>query len=509
MKNLKKLSGILLAIAVLLACTVSAFAAETQQNHGTSANVKGEITIDNPIDGESYNVYKMFDLESYNKDTKVYSYKVSGTEDPWYEFVNTGAGSEWFSVDDQYYVTLKEDVTIADNSDIAAKVAKAALEFVKTKNQAQANTIPLVATLTSSVKTATNLALGYYVVDSSLGTLCDLTTTNNVIKIKEKNTAPTVDKVIDDGSSDGTDNNTVSVGDTIKYKTTINAYAGAANYVLYDTMDSGLTLDQENITIKDGTKVLEKDTDYTISTTAHSFTITFKPTYLNTITGVKGTPTKIVVSYKAVLNENAVTRGEYTDPATEGSNKNSTYLKYSDTGEKITVPKTTNTYTYKFDLVKTDSNDKVIQNAKFELYTDAGCAPENKVKLVADAKGYRVATETEANGGSFTSETIVAGNVEIRGLKGDTTYYLKEIAAPDGYNKLSGPVEVPIIAADLEATVTGDTFTGGSIRVVNKAGTILPSTGGIGTTIFYIVGGVLVAAAVVLLVAKKRTSENR
>lgn len=98
--------------------------------------------------------------------------------------------------------------------------------------------------------------------------------------------------------------------------------------------------------------------------------------------------------------------------------------------------------------------------------------------------------------------------ITIKGLKGETTYYLKEIKAPQGYNTLTDAAEVKIGTTNLSATMNGTQYTNGGVHVTNKAGTTLPGTGGIGTTIFYLIGGGLMVAAAVLLIAKKRM-ENK
>ena len=124
---------------------------------------------------------------------------------------------------------------------------------------------------------------------------------------------------------------------------------------------------------------------------------------------------------------------------------------------------------------------------------------------------YRVAMESE-NVTAEKSAIIVAGHADISGLDKNTTYYLKEVAAPAGYNMVEGIIEVEIGEHSLSSTydriANGNTWNAemGGIAVVNLTGTELPSTGGMGTTLFYAVGGVLVAAAVVILITKKRMS---
>ena len=162
-----------------------------------------------------------------------------------------------------------------------------------------------------------------------------------------------------------------------------------------------------------------------------------------------------------------------------------------------------------FDIIKTDSSMKVLNGAKFELY-DAQTAG-NKIDLVKVSDGvYRVATATEKNAEGFTSAVIEAGKATVKGLDANTTYWLEETEAPAGYNKLAGRVEVKIENSNLTTNMTGDTWAtdNGGVQITNKTGTELPSTGGMGTTLFYTLGSILVLGAGILLVTKKRMSEK-
>lgn len=108
----------------------------------------------------------------------------------------------------------------------------------------------------------------------------------------------------------------------------------------------------------------------------------------------------------------------------------------------------------------------------------------------------------------FASAQIQVGRATVTGLDGGTTYYLEELQAPNGYNKLAERVPVRLEASNLttamEANATAWKDGDGGVQITNVAGAMLPSTGGIGTTVFYIIGGILVAAAIILLIVKKR-----
>ena len=106
--------------------------------------------------------------------------------------------------------------------------------------------------------------------------------------------------------------------------------------------------------------------------------------------------------------------------------------------------------------------------------------------------------------------TTVNGQLEIRGFDANTNYYLEETKAPDGYHKLAERVEIAVKEANLEAEFNQDgTYKDGGVHVINKAGDLLPSTGGMGTTLFYVIGIVLVAGAAVLLIARKRMNSKK
>ena len=487
MKHAKKFASLLLALVMIFALATGAFAAGTN----------GQITISDPVTGQTYNAYLMFELESYNTESGAYAYKIT---EAWREFVTTGAGKDYFTIDSQGYVTLKDGVTVADDSEAAAAIAKAAVAYATSKSLTPAATLPKDGSYT-----ATGLTLGYYVVDSSLGALCGLTTTKPSATIREKNEVPVPEKTVkEDSTNTWSDSNTAQIGDTVEFKTVIHAKKGAQNYKLHDQMEAGLTLNKDSITVKVGETELTKDPDYTVAFNVAckdkngadatcDFEITFAQTYLDTITG----DTDIVVTYTAILNENA----EIAD----NTNDNDTILDYGDNSRSEWDETTTKTFM--FDIIKTDSNLKVLNGAKFELY-DAQTAG-NKIDLVKVSDGvYRVATTAEKTAENFTSAVIEAGRATVKGLDADTTYWLEETEAPAGYNKLAGRVEVKIENSNLTTTMTDDTWANGDggVQITNQSGTELPSTGGIGTTIFYVVGSILVIGAIVLLVTKKRMS---
>ena len=479
MKHVKKLASLLLALTMVFALATTASAAGTNT-----------ITVNNAQANETYEIYKMLDLVVNDAQT-AYSYTVNTA---WAGFFGEGgAGAAYVNIDTLGYVTWK------DGKDTAAEMeafGKAAASFAAGKTAAATQTPTADGSITFS-----NLEDGYYLVTSTNGTLAMVLTTpdNPSATVNEKNPDATIEKKVqEDSDSTWGDSNTAQIGDTVNFQTTINARKGAKNYVLHDQMEDGLTLNQNSIVVKVGETTLTKGTDYTVAFNTNDgcdFEITFTQTYLDTISG----DTTIVVTYSAVLNGNA----EIAD----ATNDNKTQLTYG--ANSKTEWDTTTTKTFMFDIVKTDSNYKLLSGAKFELY-DAKTAG-NKIPLVKNADGtYRVATAAESSAEGFVSAVIEAGKVTVKGLDADTTYYLEETEAPAGYNKLGERHEVKIESTNLTTSMTGDTWvTGnGGVQITNNAGTELPSTGGIGTTIFYVLGSILVIGAAVLLVTKKRMSNN-
>ena len=480
MKLTNKLAGILLALAMVLGIAATAFAeGET-----------GSITIYDAAVGQTYTIYQILDLESYNNEARAYAYKATTA---WNTFINSEAiKGIYVEVDAQGYVTWKGD---AD----AAAFAKLAQKYAKDNSIANQGSV----TATTTTVSFNGLDLGYYLVDTTLGTLCSLDTTNPDVVMEEKNEAPTNVKTVEEDSTGAWGaTNDADIGQVVNFKSTITAQPGAENYVFHDSMSAGLTYTGDAKIYTDEAMTQElAATNYTVNDTpddSDTFDITFEQDYLNTITA----ETKLYVKYSATLNASAKVGID--------GNPNVSKLSYGEINQETgkpgstTPPSETNTYTWDVDVFKYTMNgetEKALAGATFTLSKNAdGSKP---IALVSEGNNvYRVAKTNETV--TVTEITTDAtGKFTIKGLDADT-YYLTETAAPAGYNKLAAPVTIVIGENGVVNGTTEAPQGVDEVKVLNQSGTELPSTGGIGTTIFYIVGGVLVVGAVVLLVTKKR-----
>ena len=500
MKLIKKMLAIMFAFMMVVGM-------------GTKVNAKGDesttgtITIDNAVNGQTYSIYKILELESYDKDNNLYSYK---PVDAWKEFFQVGdaatrkgAGSNFVTIDENGYATWKSGADVKT-------FAKLALEYAKNKSITPSFTKQKEEIEILEFDT---LELGYYLVNSTVGTLCSLDTTNSEVIITDKNEAPTVTKKVYNGEN-YSDHNNVSIGDTILFETTIEVKKGAQNYVLKDTMTDGLKLKEQlsplinsplhvetrntaatiSSTLKEKDENHQNDYDYTLEYADHYFKITFNNEYLK---NHENEEYEIIISYSAILTD-AAKIGK-----TEG-NTNTTSLKYGDNLE--TNSSITHTYTFGIPVFKYTGIGKTpLAGAKFTLYTDKLCAADNALKFTLSNQKYRY----DANGGSEILESLdKTGRVDIEGIKAGT-YYLKEVEAPKGYNKLASPIKVEIndngtLIVDGKSS-DDNNLPISQVNVENKTGKLLPSTGGMGTTMIYMAGAILVIASGIVLVSKKRS----
>lgn len=505
MKRMKNTIALILAVALMFSLTVT-----------VSAVGEGSITINGVSESNVYSIYKLLDLESYNKETGVYSYKVNSA---WTGFFETDDAKEYFTVDAQGYATWTNtstaDATVAAFAKLALAYAqeqvpvsegseetKDRIDPVQSSHKIDTETNELVPSgdfvIVDKAGTFDELALGYYLIDSTMGALCGLTTTNPNASIQAKNDAPTIDKQVkEDLTGNWGDTNTADIGQTVHFRTTINVHAGAQNFVLHDTMSDGLTfqgVEKVELTVSGGTMTTVPTTAYTVNDSPADEHCTFEVVFTQEFCDALQDNDKIIVYYSAMLNRDAVIAGE--------GNDNTAQLEFGE--EHFTTEDETQTYTFGFDIIKTDSQNVLIDGAEFRIYDAAEGGNEIGVVLMDDGVTYRRARADEQAQNKHVPIVVEDGQVRVVGFdNGD--YWLEETVTPEGYNQLAARQKFTISDKNLDAVFNDGIFsTGSGVHVVNKSGTMLPETGGMGTTLFITFGLFAVLGTGVLLVTKKR-----
>ncbi len=470
MKHVKKITALMLAMVLAMAMGITAFAEET--------------TVSTP----SITINSTATSEETQKDTTSYKawelLKASIAEDPTSEgaaqsggkvsyYVTTEAAKNALSslftftqvgTESKWYATPNDGLTAQDVVDALKNKTDAEM------TAAFGSPIEFAQTTPGGSATSGTVDAGYYFIKSSLGSNIAIQTLT-AVEIDEKNEYVTDEKTIPEGDKNS------EIGQDIEYTLTVNVPASANDtIVLTDTMGKGLTYksitQDQNIT---GT--VSEVADATGGAT--KITITYTADDIKTL--VANGAATITVKIKVTVNSEAVVDTDIP---------NTLDLKYGNNYEA--VPSTVNTKTTKASFDKVDGDDGTkLTGAKFKLLK--GTATVNLVE-VTPGEVYRVAASDDAAADIITEFTTVGKTITINGLDFDETYKLEETEAPaGGYNKLTTPVE-------LEKNET--TFIHADVE--NNKGSVLPSTGGIGTTIFYIIGAILVLGAGILLVTRRR-----
>lgn len=480
MKLIKKIAAIMFAFMMVVSMSCNVKAAGT-----------GKITISPANPNEEYKIYKILKLESYDETKQLYSYTKTG--DQWDAFIDLAVTDGYLKINTDGYVTF----STAKNSEADIReFAQKALAYAKKNNVTATQTVTPDAGATTA--TIDKLDLGYYLVGSTVGALCSLDTTNPEVTVRDKNEAPTVEKKIAiDGHFDNlTSSNSAHIGEVVGFQSTISVKPGAKNYTLHDTMNEHLDFKghlyqaDTNLGNLDLNKYIVVQNDPTDGCTFEvSFTDAFYNDFRSQIDD--GSLKQIVIQYLTTVKDDAVVKEEM---------KNTTHLSYGD-NNTTTEDSETITKTFGIPVFKYTKNDQALAGAEFMLSTDPNCTDESKTlkfTLNNDTNKYRFAAH-----GNATLTSLDNGRIDIEGLKAGT-YYLKETKAPDGYNLLKTPVKIRI---DSEGKIYVDdstTVNTGDVKVKNNSGTVLPSTGGAGTTMIYLVGAVLVLGSGVVLVTKRR-----
>ena len=480
-KTIKKFMAALLAVALLCAMAVPAFAAE-----GTApAATTGTVTVQNVVSGKTYKIYRILDIATHDSDYSSVVYKVN---DNWKDFIKSTGNAYFTSIDDTTGVVVVKDGLTSENIADLAEAAKAWLG----NHNITADGEQTAAANDTSIQ-FTGKKLGYYLLSSSdWGTnnadaIFSLNSSSPNVTVQEKNGKPTIDKKIVENSNT-VENNTAGIGDYVQFKITVNVIDGQpSNYTIHDKMSAGLTFVNTNehpVVVTVGSRTLDS-TDYSFNNT-----ITDGCTFeLKINNGILKSNDVVTVTYYGQVNSSAVINGDNTNEAnlTYGTSGNSTWEKT-----------TTKVFGFKvFKHAGTDT-DHLLPGAEFRLYKTV----DETTYYAKFDNGLLTGWTTDATATGVTMTSNSDSALVLNGLDAGT-YYLEETKAPDGYNKLTDPVTVTI-TEDGKVNET----TNGTVYVSNNAGATRPSTGGMGTTLFYVIGGGLMVAAVVLLVTKKRM-ENK
>lgn len=528
MKKVKNLIVLMLSVMMLLSLSITV-SAEGETYKITIKNSSSAITMDDT----TYKAYKVLDV----------TYSGSDGSNPTNYAYTTNSAFQTFTYTDgstvYNYKTIPDYIsTLTANSDELNSFATAVKNFITENSVSEAGSVVGTTANTAEID-VTSSGAGYYLVTASAKTtdgdsdnvvaFCALTTTTSSSEVELKADVPTIDKAVKESTdTEYSKYADAQIGETLNFKltATIPQYADkydSYTYVIHDLISSGLTVDNSSIKVySDSDLTNEIPTDnYSLKTgnnvsetdkSTCTFEVEVNSSYVKAKSG-----TSLYIAYNAVLNENAVIFN---------SNENNTAkIQYSnnpyDTSSTETTPeKEVKVYSYSFNVFKYYLNEETetgLSNAKFRLYSDNGC--ENEIAVVSSGTNsdgyntYRVATTNETGVDIVSAEN---GYITVSGLDSSTQYYLKEVAAPDGYYLLENPIKVEIIAnaksdntAVESITLKQDNTDVTVVKVLNQSGSILPVTGGIGTTIFYIVGGVIIVVALVLLIVRKRISDKK
>lgn len=486
---MKKIFALVLVVVMMMALSVPAFA---QTVEGAVEN-GGTITITNAANGETYKIAKLFDAT------------VTGTTDG--SIAYTGnipeALSAYFAKD------AAGNISATDALDLSDEDVQAAL-----KTWAEANATAQAVSDGSTLE-FTKLPYGYYIITTTQGeALLTVDSTNPNASVIDKNTTPPIKD-----ATKTADDNDVFIGQTVTYTVSFNTAnystenGGSKQIVKYIIQDDFANGVLTNVTV---TSIKVGDTELALKQfTDGKIEI---PWVDDTGKSLYPNGAKLEITYTATVADSAAIDGD--------GNVNTVTLDYEDTDGKGSPSehKTTETiYTYAVAIKKVDQSGKALAGAKFQL--------PFYVKETPDTDGAYIYAGTEAGEGLVNELTTPDnGLIIIKGVQ-QGEYTFTETEAPAGYNRLTETVTVAATktgetttstttyldengnvvdtATEAKTTVTVEiaNLSAGAIVVVNKTGAELPSTGGMGTTLFYVIGGILVLGAVVTMVSKKRMEE--
>lgn len=463
-----------------------------------AVDTNGKVTVTNVKPGETYKIFKILTLESVDETKGAYLYIRNG--DSWDGFINSSAARNYIDINNDGYVTFKDD----QKNEIGARnFGLLAMEYAKKNN------IPSTKTAIASDKKVVfeNLPLGYYLVETSTGRACSIDTTHPEVEIRDKHASPSVSKLVANGGtiSNNKKRNSMNRGDNVFFETIINVKPHVTNYCLHDYMDSYL---KYNSVLKDGIayysneknesqkrKTLVKGTDYVATTKTNddcNFHVTFTDAFYKKYQADidSGTLTQIYIKYLVILSD---------DAPIDTPLVNTSYLTYGENSR--TEESKTETFTYSIPIFKYTGYNKALAGAKFILSKDSNPTEDNALKFVQSGSNF----DYNSKSGNVTLTSYSDGKININGIQADT-YYLKEIEAPNGYNLIRTPIKIVVTSdTDGKGVVKVDNDVVDQVNVLNNYGSLLPSTGGMGTTLIYAIGCILVLSSGVVLFLKRRT----
>lgn len=508
MKSIKRIIALLLTAVMTMTMSVTAFAAD---GNNLTVSVQGN----QDLNGQTISLYKLFDLStSQSGETKNYAYTVN-TATGYKDAIKSALGTSFTGTTDVQYAEAVKALG-ADNSEGVQKFANDFTEYaLKNGTKVQATTSEKITGKNTTSHVFNGLAKGYYLVYVTGGKKIQssLVTVDGETTVSLKTEAPSITKTAD--------KDTVSIGQVVKYTVTgsVPDTTGYSEYVykIHDTLSNGLDFvnDANGTALGEGATTVNvtvafKDAGVTDAvkapTTATLSGVNKRTMALDLSACVKANQAnkgkEFTVTYYAKVNKDAVV-----------TEKNKAQLEYGNKpGETTTTtPSEAKTPTYPLDInkIKKGSEEK-LAGAKFKLYKDSAENESNVIKVTGSEGKYVV--DPTSNTTEFESVDSIDDkgyNLHVNGLDAGT-YYLVETKAPAGYNKLTDPIKVTITkTGDTEWTISkgNEVETDKIIDVENSTGSLLPSTGGMGTIAFTVVAALLVLGVAVSFI-RDRKREN-
>ncbi len=509
MKKMKKIFALLIAMVMVLGMSTAVFAQTVPLNPADADNAT--ITITNASKGETYKIAKLFDatVSATTDTTTGESTSIAYTGDI------PSTMSSYFTKDTAGNISATAALDLSDEN------VQAVL-----KTWAEAN-VTAQAVSDGSELEFTKLPYGYYIITTTQGeTLLTVDSTRPSAEVIDKNTTPPIDN-----PTKTADDDNVFIGQTVTYTVSFGTanYDGTEQITAYkiaDNFANGVLTNVQVTGIRVDGVAATTPVKYTDAETA--LTVPFAWTSGKTISidwvdengaSAYANGATLEITYTATVAASAQIDGD--------GNVNTVNLTYTtDEDHPYQIPVTETIYTYAIAIQKVDQAGGPLAGAKFQL--------PFYVQATADATdgAYIYAGTTAGDGLVNELTTPATGLIIVKGVEAGT-YSITETEAPKGYNKLGAPVTVTAVQTgstttssttyydadgnevgqddpkvDHNVTVTIDDLSATPVVVVNKTGTELPSTGGIGTTIFYIIGAILVIGAGVVLVTRRRMNAN-